>query len=507
MTEDATTTSGATAGSDNAKIRTAVRTGAQFLEHLAARPRDVWVLGEKVGDVTKHPAFEGSARQLAHLYDMQHDPDFQDVLTYVDEERGVRVGTAFMPSYSTEDLVKRRKAFQAWAEATFGLMGRSPDFMNTTLLAFTEARDLFAEDGEEYAENVVNYYHFVRDNDLFLSHALVTPQNDRSQTSGKQADKSMHLRVVKERDDGIVVSGARMLATLGPVSDEMIMYNLPIFVEGVDEDHAISFAVPTDVEGMRQICRTPYDIGGRSSFDYPLSSRFEESDALLIFKDVFVPWERVFVYRNVSLCNRLYPQSALRNHTAHQTNVRALVKMRFCVGLAIAVARAIKADSFLHVQEMLGSCLMDIELIESGIVRAEVEHEQTPAGTVRTGLLPLQALRTFMSTAYPRAVEVLQKIGAGGLMMMPSGADLDVGELADDIAQYYQGAGGMPSEDRIRLFKVAWDLAGEAFGSRQLQYERYYAGDPVRLKAMNYTTCDATDMQRLVDAAVALTRD
>lgn len=487
--------------------KTAVRTGAQFLAHLKERPRDVWIQGERAGDVTSHPAFVASARQLAHLYDMQHDPAHRDVLTYVDEEAGVRVGTAFMPSYTHADLVKRRRAFETWARATFGLMGRSPDFLNTTVLAFAEAKDLFAEGSKDLAENVVAYYRYIRDNDLFLSHALVTPQNDRSLSSAEQAEQSMHLRVVKERDDGIVVSGARMLATLGPVSDEMIMYNLPVFKEGVDEDHAIVFAVPTGVEGLRQICRTPYDTGGRSAFDYPLSSNFEESDALLIFKDVFVPWERVFVYRNVALCNGLYPRSALRNHTAHQTNARALVKMEFAVGMAVAVARAIKADGFLHVQQMLGECLTDIEHIRSGLVRAEVEHEPTGTGTIRTSLPPLQALRTFMSTAYPRAIEVLQKIGAGGLMMMPSGADLEAPELAEDIARHYQGAGGMDSEARIRLFKVAWDLAGEAFGSRQTQYERYYAGDPVRLKAGNYLACDDTAMMQMVEAATALTRD
>jgi anthranilate 3-monooxygenase (FAD)/4-hydroxyphenylacetate 3-monooxygenase len=485
-------------------VDVAVRKGAQFVERLRDAPREVWVQGERVRDVTTHPAFAASVQQLAHLYDMQHDPAYSEVLTYLDEATGRRVGTAFMPSHNLDDLIKRREAFRLWAEATFGLMGRSPDFLNTSLLAFAEAKDVFAEGGAQYAQNIVDYYHHIRDNDLFLSHALITPQNDRSVTSGGQADQSMHLKVVKERDDGIIVQGARMLATLGPVADELLMYNLPVFKEGIDEDHAIVFAIPADAEGLRQICRTPYDTGGRSGFDHPLASRLEESDSLLIFKDVFVPWERVFIYRDVALSNRLYPTSAVRNHTAHQTNVRALVKMEFAVGLAIAVARSIKADQFLHVQKMLGECLGYIELIRSGIVRSEVEHEPTPAGTLRTALAPLQALRGFMSTAYPHVIEVLQTIGAGGLMMMPSHEDFGVAELADDIALHYQGAGGMPSEERVKLFKLAWDLSGDSFGSRQLQYERYYAGDPVRLHATNYLTCDDTVMMRLVDAAKRL---
>jgi len=481
----------------------AVRNGQQFIAGLRERPRDVWVRGQRVEDVTTHPALRQSVAQLARLYDMQCDPAHVETLTYVVPQTGERAGTAFMPARDRADLIKRRLAYQAWAEQNFGLMGRSPDFLNVTLLAFAEARDVFDRGGTQFGDNVVRYYEYIRDHDLFLSHALITPQNDRAKSSSQQADPSMHLRAVRETDGGIVVSGARMIATLGAVSDEMIMYNLPVFRPG-DEDYAVIFAVPTDAPGLRQICREPYDTGGRSSFDHPLATRFEENDSLLIFKDVFVPWDRVFCYRQVQLSNAIYPDSALRNHTAHQTNARALVKMQFATGVAMALARSIKADGFLHVQQMLGECLNYVEMIKSSLIRAEAECEPTPAGTVRAALAPLQAMRTFLPHAYPRAVEIIQTIAAGGFMMMPTGADVACSELAADCALHYQGAGGMPSVERIKLFKLAWDLAGDSFGTRLLQYERYYAGDPVRTTAGNYLSCDDREMMRLVDAALAL---
>ncbi|GEO86936.1 hypothetical protein GCM10007920_31250 [Ciceribacter naphthalenivorans] len=386
----------------------------------------------------------------------------------------------------------------------FGLMGRSPDFLNVTLLALWEARDVLARGGQRYADNIEKYYKYVRDNDLFLSHALITPQNDRSKQSSEQAH--LHMRVVKETDEGIYVSGARMIATLGPVSDEMLMFSLPGLKPG-DEDHALMFAVPTGIKGLRQICREPYALSGdRTSFDHPLSSRFEENDSLLIFDNVLVPWDRVFCYRDVQLSNSIYPDTALRNHTAHQTNTRALIKMQFAVGVAIQIARAIKADQFLHVQQMLGECLNSVEILKSGLVRSEVEFEKTAVGTVRTSLAPLQTLRTFLPKAYPKVIETIQTIAAGGFMMMPTGRDFTVPELKEDMSRYYQGA-GMSSVDRVRLFKLAWDLAGEAFGTRALQYERYYAGDPVRTMAGNYLSVDDRDMTRLVDAALALAGD
>ena len=341
---------------------------------------------------------------------MQHDPVHAGILTYPSPTTGNPVGTAFMAPRTHADLVKRRKAFQLWAEATFGLMGRSPDFMNTVLLAFAEAKDVFARDGQRYADNIVRYYEYVRENDLFLSHALISPQTDRSKSSSEQVDPHLHMGVLRETPEGLVIRGARMLATMGPICDEMLIYNLPGLRPG-DERHAVAFAVPINAPGLRQICREPYNWGDRSDYDHPLAANFEECDSVLIFDDVLVPWERVFIYNNVALANALYPDTALRNHTAHQTNVRALVKMRFAVGIAQAIARAVKADQFLHVQEKLGECMSYVELIKSAIVRAEVEHDTVASGNVRTTLAPLQALRGLLPTFYPRVIEVLQLIG------------------------------------------------------------------------------------------------
>ncbi len=479
------------------------RTGKQFIEGLRARPREVWLRGERIGDPTEHPAFKRPVQRLAHLYDMQHDPAHAGVLTYASPSSGNPVGTAFMAPRNHADLVKRRQAFQLWSEATFGLMGRSPDFMNTVLLAFAEAKDVFARDGQKFADNMVRYYEYVRENDLFLSHALISPQTDRSRSSSEQVDPHLHLGVLRETQEGLIVRGARMLATMGPICDEILIYNLPGLRPG-DEPHAVAFAVPVDAPGLRQICREPYDWGGRSDYDHPLAANFEECDSVLIFNDVLVPWDRVFIHNNVALANALYPDTALRNHTAHQTNVRALVKMRFAVGLAQAVARAVKVDQFLHIQEKLGECMSYVELVKSAIIRAEVEHDTLPSGSVRTTLAPLQALRGLLPTFYPRVIEVLQIIGAGGLLMAPTAADFNAPEIAEDVARYYQGAEGLAAVDRVRLFKLAWDLCGDSFGARQVQYERFYAGDPVRIRAMTYLGTNDRDYQALVERAIAI---
>lgn len=483
-----------------------IRNGEQYLAGLRNHPRDLWVRGQRVGDVTAHPAFVGAARHIAHLYDLQHDPKNQEVLTYVSPTSGHRVGTAFMMSRTIDDLVKRRHAFQVWAESSFGLLGRSPDFLNTTVMAFAESPGVFRELGERFAHNIQNYYEYVRENDLFLTHALITPQTDRSKGSKEQSDPFLHMGVVRETAEGLVIRGARMLATHGAIADEVIVYHLPGIRAG-EESYATAFAIPVDTPGVRMICREPFEEGGRSSYDHPLATRFEESDALLIFDDVLVPWGRVFLHGNVDLANRMYTETALRNHTAHQTGARAIAKMQLATGVAMAVAETVKANGFLHVQEMLGECIGYIELAKSCMVRSEVEFELTAAGTIRAGFTPLQTLRGLMSKAYPRIIEVLQTVGAGGLLMMPTAADFS-SPIAADVHKYYRGAGDIAAVDRVRLFKLAWDLAGDAFGMRAMQYERYYAGDPFRLVASNYLNyVYKHECERLVAQAMALAGD
>jgi anthranilate 3-monooxygenase (FAD)/4-hydroxyphenylacetate 3-monooxygenase len=215
-----------------------------------------------------------------------------------------------------------------------------------------------------------------------------------------------------------------------------------------------------------------------------------------------VPWDRVFLYKDVDLSNALYPDSNLRQYSAHQSAVRGLVKMEFASGVTMEIARAIKADAHLHVQEMLGECIQYVEIVKSCIARAEFEFETTGRGTVRPSFQPLMTLRTFLPRIYPRVIEILQTIGAGGLLMVPSAADFD-SPVAADAHKYYQGA-GKPALDRTRLFKLGWDLAGDAFGSRQLQYERYYNGDPVRTTASTYLAYNDTACLDLVKQALKL---
>jgi 4-hydroxyphenylacetate 3-monooxygenase oxygenase component len=461
----------------------APRSGAEFIEGLKRNPREVWIEGRRVDDVTADPVFRRPVQSIAQLYDLQVAPEHRDTMTYVCEDSNEPAGSSFIMPRDNADLAKRRQSMKIWADATFGLVGRSPDYLNTVMMTFAENADWFGQRGPMFADNVRNYYKHCRDRDLFMTHAIVNPMSDRSRGSHQQEGQFVHLGVADESKDGLVVRGAKMLATHGPTADELFVYPQPGIRDG-EEKHVLAFSIPCATPGLRFICREPFDNGTQSEWDHPLGARFEEPDAVCVFNDVLVPWDRVFLYGDVKMGNAVFSQASVRNHTGHQTAIRGLAKCQLLTGIAVALTRTVKSDTFLHVQEQLGECLGYLQLIEGAIALAEQKAEPTGRGYVRPSYAPLQALRYHLPKFYERMVQVTQVLAAGGLLINPTEADLR-SAVGSDIDLYYRGA-GVDAEERIRIFKLAWDATGTQFGQRMLQYERYYAGDPVRVAANYY---------------------
>ena len=281
----------------------AVRNGQGFVEGLRRAPREVWISGRRVGDITTDPVFRRPIQSIAQLYDLQSQPERREVMTYAGD--GGLAGTSFMIPRTHADLVKRRESMKVWADATFGMVGRSPDYLNTVLMTWAVGADFFGQRGEQFAQNVRNYYGHCRDRDLFLTHVIVNPQSDRSKGSHQQDNAFVHLGVVDETPDGLIVRGAKMLATHGPTADELLVYPLPGIREG-EERYVLAFGIPTSTPGLRFICREPFDTGVQSEWDHPLGARFEEPDAVCVFDDVLIPWDRVFLYNNVKMGNALF---------------------------------------------------------------------------------------------------------------------------------------------------------------------------------------------------------
>lgn len=479
-----------------------IRNGDQYLAGLDDG-REVWVAGERVTDVAHHPALSRSAASIARLFDLQHEEAHQQSLTYLDSENGQLTPISFRPPRTAEDLVARRRAVKTMADATAGHVGRSPDFMAIAVTAFATASDIFASCQPQFGENIRRFYQYCRDNDVYISHATINPQVNRAADLAAQAS-SAHLRVTSQDTHGITLNGTKMIGTLTPLADELLVYPLPRYADG-DEAYTAAFAVPVGTPGLRLLCREPF--GGdnmRNAFDHPLTM-LDEIDATCVFDDVKVPWDRVFWLGEVEKANQLYDLTTARNHTGHHGLTRGVAKIEFMVGVALALARSARTDTFLHVQEMLGEVIGLVELARGGVLQAEAGAAMSAWDTLTPAMGPIHALRYHFPVMVSRVAEVIQTLGGGSLMSAPTQADLQ-SPIGDMLRRSFSGSADLDPDQRINLLKLAWDASGDGSGQRQLLYERYHSGDPVRLAALQYKTYDTSAFDNAVDRVLTLAR-
>lgn len=466
-----------------------IRTGEEYIESLRDG-RTIYVNGERVRDVTAYPPFRGVVATLGALYDFQREN--ASAMTYPSPSDGAPVSASFLPAATIEEAEARIRAEEMRADHTFGLMGRMPDFCNALLTDFFVIRQYLGRRDARHGDNIARYYEYCRDHDCCLTHTLVDPQIDRSKGPAEQDDPFAALRIVRETDRGIIVRGAKMLSTLAPFANEIWVG--PFYPRRAGEEpYALCFALPMDAPGMKFICRETYDAG-RGNFDRPLSSRFDEEDALAVFEDVEVPYERVFINGDIETFNGCLARTP--GYAQMQGVIRGMVKLRFMAGLACRLAEAIGRTDAIHVQAQLGELVANAELA-AGLVRAGAREIALGA----SGGVPHRALAAtlwvMMPRAQMRAAEVIRQLSGSGLIMTPTEKDFANPEIAGYLEKYLRGK-DMAARDRVQLFKLAWDMMGEPFGGRQLQYEWFYSGDPYFTRSRFYRSPVAKDYKNMV---------
>ena len=458
------------------------RRGADYVEALNASERDIRIHGERVTTgLADHPAFRNVVRAYAALYDLQHDPELRDVLTYKSPTSGDPVGTSFLQPETLDDLDKRGRMMKTWADRSFGNLGRTGDYLNSAIMAMASAADWFGQVDPRFADNVRSYYEHVREHDLLLTHTLINPQANRAAGPGSQTDPFQAAAIAEERDDGVVIRGARMLATIGPIADEIIVFPSTVLqARPEDEPYAYAFAIPCDTPGLRFLCRESLDQG-RSRFDHPLSSRFDEMDAVAIFDDVLVPFERCFMLRHPELLTRgrMYTETGALTHMTHQVVTRDLAKVEFILGLISLIGESIGIEGFEHVQNKLTEVIMARELMASSLRAAEADAAPNDWGIMSPAWWPLNVARNWFPRTYPRLREIAWQLAASGLFGLPTEADA-TGDSREDVERYLQSA-TQDGVDRVKLFRLAWDATVSSFGGRQEVYEFFFFGDPVRM--------------------------
>jgi 4-hydroxyphenylacetate 3-monooxygenase len=458
-------------------------TGKEYLESLRDG-REVWIYGERVDDVTTHPAFRNAARSIARLYDALHDPAAQDILTCpTDTGSGGFTHKFFRVAHSRDDLIGQRQAIAHWARMTYGWMGRTPDY-KASLMNTLGANYAFYD---KFADNAKAWYARAQNHVLFMNHAIVNPPVDRHKAADQVKD--VFITIQKETDAGIHVSGAKVVAT----SSALTHYNflgqnaaMPIN----DSDLAVMFIAPMNVPGVKLFCRTSYEMTASvmgTPFDYPLSSRFDENDAIFVFDNVFIPWENVLLHRDIEKIKVFYPRSGFLAGYQFQGCTRLAVKLDFMVGIIAKALRATGADEFRGNQAMLGEIIAWRNLFWA-ISDAMAGHPVPWVGdTVLPNVQSGSSYRVFAGDAYGRVKEIVEKIIASALIYLPSSArDFKNPEIDKYLARYVRGSNGIDYKERIKIMKLLWDAIGTEFGGRHELYEMNYAGnhEDIRIQAM-----------------------
>ena len=474
-----------------------LKSGADHLESLRDG-RVVYIGSEKVDDVTTHPAFRNAARTVAGIYDMKLA--HKDAMSF--EEGGERYSIYYLRPRTREDLARRTRGHRMIAELTYGLFGRSPDHVASFVTGMAMKPDeLKAPFG--FAKSLTSFYEEIRKTDSYVVYAVVPPQAARNpEFYSRQNLPVPALQVVREDDDGLVISGMKMLATGAVLANEVWLGNvIPLAPD--QKKQAITCSLPVASPGLSLWSRTPFERAAKSEFDAPLAWRFDETDSMVMCEQVKVPWERVFVHEDPLLSRDIYIKTPSHCFGNHQSNVRCWVKLRLVLGLCSKIAHSTGAIDVPAVKERLGH-MSAVEGMIAGMVHGQIDaHETWPEGYVCFNRRMMYAALEWCTQNYSSFIDELRELCGGGVFQMP--ADISVTEdpkLAGQFDAYFQTPQGGAVE-RMKLFKLAWDLVGSEFAGRHLQYEKFYAGASFIVRNHAYRETPWNEYHGLVDGLMS----
>ena len=469
-------------------------TGARFIESLKD-DREVWLDGQRVQDGTEHSALAGIAHELARIYDLQYSEEYGEQMTFISPATGNRCSLSWLLPRSADDLKKKRRNSEIWNEQSWGQLGRSPDILAPHIITLYNAREALSAVKNphcDFGENVANYHSYCMENDLFLTHALGDPQVDRSEQPQNEPraalEEDVALHVVEETKDGIIVTGAKQLATAAPISNETYVSLSATFVRRADPRFVLAFSIPTNSPGLKILCREPVSLGF-GSYGRPLGMLYDEQDSMLFFENVLVPWDRVFMlYEAAALLQRL---GSGINFMGWANLCRIHERMRLMSAVATLIAESIGVIEYREVAAKLGEMITYTEIWRHAMDGLEHTAFMAEGGLMALG--SMSGMNIYFAQTSARMVQLLREIAGSGMIMQPSENDLANPELRSYLEKYMRGK-DVDVEYKSRLYRLAHDLAVSSFGMRQEVYEYWHGGDPNRNRINLLRTYDQSDI-------------
>jgi aromatic ring hydroxylase len=353
-------------------------------------------MGQRVEDVTTHAALAGCARSVAGVYDLQHDPEYQELLTMSSPTTDQRVSLAYLLPLSVADLARQRRMYEFLVRRAGGVAARLPQHLATVAIGLYDVRDLLGEQDPAYAERVANYFAYCRENDCSIATIFSDPLRHRTHpTSDLEA-----LRVVARHPDGIIVRGARGVGTQAPYANELFCLTAPRPERTPDE--VVYFATPVNAKGIHLICREP--LVSPHPADHPISSSWDEMDAIVVFDDTFIPWERVFYLRRSDATDVAFEGELFQGAVGlgpWYVLVRMAVKAEVLLGICAAITDSLGTATQPLVQMALADATVYLETLRAFIQTAETNPVRSPSGLTLPNPTTALAARIVAIERYP----------------------------------------------------------------------------------------------------------
>ncbi len=449
-----------------------LRSGKDYIESIRDG-REVWIDGERVTDVPSHPAFAPIVKLRARIYDLAHENSTRDLLSYADEESGERCATTSRPPHTRADWRAKRSAVDAILDDAGGVVTRVGDETVGEMWSLLDGQDVLNEIDPTFSANITRHVRRAQLLDPFHVSANTDPKGNRALRPQDQ-DPDVLLHVVRETDSGIVVRGAKFETAAAYANQAFVKPTIGEWNNEVLSDYAVGFLADMGAPGVRHICRSTFR-GQDAADDYPLTSRYDEIDTMIVFDDVEIPWENVFFYRHTKA-------AAFIRATLHRYSIFPYVQRYarfadFLLGVAYASARSTGVTMHQAVREKIAQIACYREGINAHLTAAIELAEPSPAGLLMPNQPMMYAGRVFASTQLPAVMHTVRDLCGCQVSLIPGKAMFDAPGAGDWLRKYFT-IGEIPAEERRKLFALARDLLNSDYAGHRLTFQLFAQSPP-----------------------------
>ena len=443
-----------------------IRTGDAYREGLRDG-REVWIEGERVRDVTAHPALKPIIDVRARMYDMALEAAHQDTLTYV---AGNGRNSIFnRPPTETKDWTDKLAAVGAVLKDIGGVVTRVGDETVGEMWSLQDGRDVLAEIDPRFADNIDRHIAAVRDDDLFHVSANTDPKGDRSLAPQDQ-DPDMLVHVTRETDAGIVIRGAKYETAAAYADQAFLKPTLGAWANDTLSDYAVGCIVKMGAPGVKHICRGGFAGRGRAE-DYPLANRFDEVEALVVFDDVLIPWEDVFFYRHTRAAQ--FIRGTLHRYSAFPYVLRLMYTADMMIGAALWNAKQTGLDKMQAVREKIADLVCYREGINAHLTASIAMAERSPAGLLMPQQSMLFAGRVFACSQLPAMMHIARELCGGQICVTPNIASFEGEGSGEWLKKFYTLNQNWQSDDRRKILAFARDLLNSDYAGHRLTFAQF----------------------------------